>query len=71
MKTGENITMAMIPEFELPADMERQAKIWAALDDLDNGMEAAEVLMMYGLTSADLDPHRAAWRERHPLPVHA
>ena len=60
---AENITMSMIPEFELSASVERQAKIWAALDDLDNGMEPEDVFMMYGLVPADLEPHRAAWRE--------
>lgn len=68
---GENITMAMLPEFELSPEMERQATIWAALGDLDNGMDEADVLMMYKLTPADLEPHCAAWREKHPLPAHA
>jgi len=70
MKTGENITEAMIPEFELSPAMEQQVKTWAALDDLDKGLTPEDVFMLYGVTMAQLEPHQAAWRAQHPRPAH-
>lgn len=46
MKTGENITEAMMPEFELSPEMERKATAWAALNDLANGFTSDEVFTL-------------------------
>ena len=43
---------------------ERKLKVWAVLNAVDQGlMNAAEACAAYGLSPAELDEHRAEWRE--------
>lgn len=55
----ENITLAMIPEFEFDEATTIKFNAWAALDSLASGTSAADVLTIYGVTEADLEPYRA------------
>jgi|GEM_PF-3255431 len=64
---GENITIRMIPEFELSAEVDRQTAAWGALDDLDKGLSPDDVYTIYGLSVADIEPYRATWPSRRPL----
>ena len=43
---------------------ERKLKVWAVLNAVDQGlMNAAEACAAYALMPAELDEHRAEWRE--------
>ena len=43
---------------------ERKLKVWAVLNAVDQGlMNAAEACAAYAVTPAELDEHRADWRE--------
>lgn len=43
---------------------ERKLKVWAVLNAVDQGlMNAAEACAAYAVTPAELEEHRADWRE--------
>lgn len=70
MRNGEDITEAMLPEFELPQAAARKVRAWAALSDRAGGMPPEKVTRRYGFTAAELDEYEPSWRavqrgERH------
>jgi hypothetical protein len=68
METGENITLAMVPDFELNAEDSIRAKAWAAFDAKQLlGITLTEVYQMTGLTHEQLMPYEKEWERMHNL----
>lgn len=63
MRNGENITEAMLHEFELPQAAARKVRAWAALSDREAGMDAQKLRRRYGFEPAELSEYEAGWRQ--------
>ncbi len=53
--SGDRVTEAMLPEFELPADV--------AMGSLELGISMEDVRLVYGFTAEQLEPYRAEWEQ--------
>lgn len=60
------ITEAMLPEFDLPADVATRHRAWGALGSLANGAPMEDVTLIYGFTAEQLEPYRAEWEQLQP-----
>jgi len=52
------------PEPDGSANAERKLKVWAALNAVDQGLlSQEEVQNAYGISAAEMNEHRAGWRD--------
>jgi len=70
MRTGDNIAVDMIPEFEFSQADALKVKAWAALDLKYklNGRKSDEAIYSFcRITAEEVEPHIKQWEKMHHL----
>ncbi|UOR07425.1 hypothetical protein MUN82_10070 [Hymenobacter aerilatus] len=67
MKTGDQITLGMLSDFKFNQETTLKFQAWAALDALDEGMSEDDVLLIFGLSVAQLHPFIMSWQRECSL----
>lgn len=67
MKTGDQVTVDMLPDFEFDADTTLKFQAWAALEAIDEGMSEGDVQLIFGLSSDQLQPFKTSWERQRNL----